>query len=198
MPTNATSSPISWCTVSNAGISLMHGGHHAAQKFTTTGLPLRSARLIEPPSSSANVVSGAALPLASPPMRSSVADSSSLPSKRRLTSGLGSFGLSFTAPKTAPAPTAAPSATTAPMVPRSTGGQRRTAKTYRGHVSRRPSCDGGAGSRGSRGGGGGAEGGGWRGGPGGGPHTASPRFAADWLCALDGRHHDDLDPVDDD
>src|SRR6266849_6470788 len=45
-----------------AGISSRHGAHHVAQKLMSTGLPLSWARLMDSPSTSCSLKSGAGLP----------------------------------------------------------------------------------------------------------------------------------------
>src|SRR5580692_11360358 len=49
----------------NHGISILHGPHHVAQKFSRTTLPLESESLTEAPLASVRVKSGAALRLIS-------------------------------------------------------------------------------------------------------------------------------------
>src|SRR5918993_1654229 len=58
---SCTRSPTSRCTRSNAGISVTHGTHHEAKKFTTIGVePSRSPSLVSaPPSREARVTSAA-------------------------------------------------------------------------------------------------------------------------------------------
>src|SRR5216684_4113563 len=55
----ASSSPSCDCRRSSEGISFRQGWHHVAHKLTTTGLPLKSAKLTGFPSASVNPVSGA-------------------------------------------------------------------------------------------------------------------------------------------
>jgi argininosuccinate lyase len=48
--------------LSMVGNSLTHGAHQVAHRLTSTGVPLKSARLMSPPSGSLNVAAGPALP----------------------------------------------------------------------------------------------------------------------------------------
>src|SRR5437764_11564325 len=80
MPMNCTFDPHFLWAASSNGISSLHGTHHVAQKFTSTGVPLYDARLTEPLPSwrLESVKSGAAsppaaLPVFFPPLVSSTA-----------------------------------------------------------------------------------------------------------------------------
>src|SRR5437763_5742773 len=80
MPTNCTFDPHCLWAASSNGISSLHGTHQVAQKFTSTGVPLYDARLIEPLPSCrlGSVKPGAAspppaLPAFFPPLVSSTA-----------------------------------------------------------------------------------------------------------------------------
>ena len=48
-------SPLRLASWSSVGSSLTHGAHQVAHRFTSTGLPLKSARLVSSPSGSLNV-----------------------------------------------------------------------------------------------------------------------------------------------
>jgi hypothetical protein len=55
--------PYCFCNSTNQGISALHGGHHVAQKFSTTALPRKSERRTVFPDRSFSAKSGAGLPL---------------------------------------------------------------------------------------------------------------------------------------
>src|SRR5260370_8980910 len=63
-----TTSPLLWYffeNSSNQGISILHGAHHVAQKFSNTTLPLYAVRLMGLPPASLRTKEGAGWPAGS-------------------------------------------------------------------------------------------------------------------------------------